>query len=106
MEEYRYHLIENTSGNNDLLRAFFDSLSSLERKWIFALRLDGNVLTVSWAGWVPRSWQDRKEVNFPDGTVARVENRKLEGLQIAPSLLKALRFLARLKENNMELEGE
>lgn len=105
MEEYKYHLIENHDGDNELLKTFFDSLSALERKWVFSLSLEHGVLTVGWAGWIPASWRDRTEVPLPDGTVVQLEYQTLDGLQLAPSVVQSLRFLAHHKDNTIPYDG-
>lgn len=105
MEEYKYHLLNNLDGDNELLRTFFDSLSALERKWVFSLSLEHGVLTLSWAGWIPRSWRDRTEIQFPNGSVAELRHIVLDGLQLAPSLVKSLRYLAHHKDNTTPYEG-
>src|SRR4051812_10362082 len=105
MEEYKYHLIENVGGDNGLLRTYLDSLSLLERRRAYSLRLEDGSLTVGWAGWVPPSWRDRKTVILLDGTVVALTNETLDGLRLAPSLVEALGYLIRAKETNQTPEA-
>lgn len=105
MEEYKYHLFENRDGDTGVLKAFFDGLSAVDRKAVFSIQLEGGVMTLSWSGWIPPSWRERKEANLPDGSVVQVKHERLDGRQLAPSLVRALRYLAHWKDKKVAYEG-
>lgn len=104
-EEYKYCLVENSDGDNDVLKRLIDLLPSNTAKWLFSARLQDRLLTLSWLGWIPRSWDSRTEAQMPDGNGVYVVHQVLDGLHLAPSLIQSLRYLANLADSAFPFHG-